>query len=86
MAAPEISAAEIPAPALSSDALTEILVAWTERVESGRDLPGVIREMENVAPVDTAPVAVVQLLGDAYVRANQLQKALDTYRQALRRL
>ena len=42
--------------------------------------------MENVAPVDTAPVAVVQLLGDAYVRVNQLQKALDTYRQALRRL
>ena len=42
--------------------------------------------MESVAPVDTAPVPVVQLLGDAYVRANQLQKALDAYRQALRRL
>jgi hypothetical protein len=88
VAAPEMAAQEIPAPApaISSEALSEILVAWTERVESGHDLPAVIREMESVAPVDTAPVPVVQLLGDAYVRTNQLQKALDTYRQALRRL
>jgi len=85
---PEVAAQDHPAaaPAISSEALAEILVTWTERVEAGHDLPGLIREMESVAPVDTAPVPVVQLLGDAYVRANQLQKALDTYRQALRRL
>ncbi|MEP7355853.1 MAG: hypothetical protein ABI847_01275, partial [Anaerolineales bacterium] len=78
--------AAAPVPAMSSEALTEIMASWTQRVEAGHDLHAVIREMESVAPVDTAPVPVVQLLGDAYVRANQLQKALDTYRQALRRL
>ena len=74
------------APVLAGAELSEKLAAWTGRVEGGEDLPGVIRELERAASAEAAPVPVVQLLGDAYVRANHLQKALDTYRQALRRL
>jgi tetratricopeptide (TPR) repeat protein len=55
-------------------------------VEQGQHLDTVVQTLADVAAAGSAPVPVLRLLGDAYLRTDQLQKALDTYRQALRRL
>jgi len=55
-------------------------------VEQGQHLDTVVRSLEDATAKGHAPVPVLQLLGDAYLRTDQLQKALDTYRQALRQL
>ncbi len=55
-------------------------------VEHGHHLDTVVQSLESAAQAGPASAPVLRLLGDAYVRTDQLQKALDTYRQALRRL
>ena len=55
-------------------------------VEHGQHLDTVVQSLEGAAGAGQAPVPVLRLLGDAYMRSDQLQKALDTYRQALSRL
>ena len=55
-------------------------------VEQGHHLDTVVQSLEGATASGSAPVPVLRLLGDAYLRNDQLQKALDTYRQALRRL
>jgi len=56
------------------------------QVDAGADLDHTIRELESLAKADQAPAPVLRLLGDAYVKADRLPRALDAYRQALSRL
>jgi tetratricopeptide (TPR) repeat protein len=97
---PTTTLAEAPAVpvAAASEALTTGQAALTGQdyatavthlsavVEQGQHLDTVVRSLEDATAGGSAPVPVLRLLGDAYVRTDQLQKALDTYRQALRRL
>jgi hypothetical protein len=55
-------------------------------VEEGQLLDTVIVELEPAAQQPAASVPLLRVLGDAYARSNQLDQALQTYRQALRRL
>jgi tetratricopeptide (TPR) repeat protein len=55
-------------------------------VEQGQHLDTVVQSLESAVGAARPPVPVLRLLGDAYMRTDQLQKALDAYRQALGRL
>ena len=49
-------------------------------------MESVITELEGVVDSPRASAQLLRVLGDAYVRSDRLQQALDIYRQALRRL
>ena len=65
---------------------TRLEAHFSTLVEHGHHLDTVVQSLAGAAEGGQAPVPVLRVLGDAYVRTDQLQKALDTYRQALRRL
>jgi hypothetical protein len=52
-------------------------------VASGQMVDDVIERLEDFAPNQPGATSLLRVLGDAYMRNNQLQKALDAYRQAL---
>ncbi len=52
-------------------------------IETGSGLGLVIADLETAVKQNPRHAALRRLLGDAYMRNGQLQKALDTYRQAL---
>jgi hypothetical protein len=72
--------------ALSTQDYAAAVAHLSVLVEQGQHLDMVVQSLESAAGAGQAPVPVLRLLGDAYLRDDQLQKALDTYRQALRRL
>ena len=55
-------------------------------VGAGALMKSVITELEGVVDSPRASAQLLRVLGDAYVRSDRLQQALDIYRQALRRL
>jgi hypothetical protein len=52
---------------------------WIRR---GRSLPEIIRELRDALYRYPVEVSIWQALGDAYMRANRLQEALDAYTKA----
>ncbi|MCB8922625.1 MAG: tetratricopeptide repeat protein [Ardenticatenaceae bacterium] len=69
--------------AASSGDVDEAMQAYQELVESGQGLSILIADLETAVQQHPKQPAMRRLLGDAYMRNGQLQKALDTYRQAL---
>ncbi|MBW4438784.1 MAG: tetratricopeptide repeat protein [Pleurocapsa minor GSE-CHR-MK-17-07R] len=55
-------------------------------VQSQQHLDEAITDLVNLAKVHRANPVVHRILGDGYMRQGQLQKALDTYREALNNL
>ena len=72
--------------ALAGQDYATAVTHFSTLVENGHHLDTVVQSLSGVAEGGQAPAPVLRVLGDAYVRTDQLQKALDTYRQALRRL
>ncbi len=67
---------------LDQDFLDELMKQYTKLVKKGRLLDEVIHDLREAIyryPVD---VIIWQTLGDAYMRANRLQDALDAYTKA----
>ncbi|MCC7361126.1 MAG: hypothetical protein IT317_16700 [Anaerolineales bacterium] len=62
------------------------LARLTPQVQTEADLGRTIHELEGLATTEQAPAPVLRLLGDAYVKANRLPRALEAYREALSRL
>jgi tetratricopeptide (TPR) repeat protein len=60
--------------------------AFEHLIESGSLGEADVREIEAAAASPAAPARLLQVLGDVYARDDRLQKALDTYRLALKRL
>jgi tetratricopeptide (TPR) repeat protein len=79
----ELSAAQI---ALKSGQLDEAKVAYSGLIDSGESLPYVISDLETAVAAYDDQLALKRLLGDAYARNGQLQKAIEVYRQALNNL
>ena len=52
-------------------------------LDSAQNLPMLIAELETETVKHTTIAGLQRLLGDAYMQNGQLQKAIDTYRQAL---
>ena len=62
------------------------LVDYERLIRAEQHLDEVTKDLEDIAQQLAASVEVRRLLGDAYLRQNRLQEALDTYRSALEQL
>ncbi len=60
--------------------------AYDDLVKAGALLDQVIDDLENATDSHPSVPALWQLLGDAYMKTGQLQKALKIYRQALKKI
>ncbi|MCP4363381.1 MAG: tetratricopeptide repeat protein, partial [Chloroflexi bacterium] len=79
----QLSAAQA---ALARDEYSTAVDTYKQMITSGSGAMTVIAELETVADEYPQEPAFRRLLGDAYMRNGQLQKALDTYRVALDQL
>ena len=71
---------------LTAGEMVEALSIYQELVSRGDGLMMLINELETAVSAYPQQLEIHRLLGDAYMRNGQLQKALVTYRQALDRL
>ncbi|MCS6909032.1 MAG: tetratricopeptide repeat protein [Anaerolineales bacterium] len=69
--------------ALQSNELAEAQARFEHLIRSGHKLDEVIVELEAYLARNPDSLIFLRLLGDAYMRAGRLQKALDAYREAL---
>ena len=69
--------------ALADGRLAEAITQFKELVASGSGMMTIIAELEQAAENHPQTPALSQVLGDAYMRNGQLQKALTSYRAAL---
>ena len=69
--------------ALADGRLEEAITQFKELVATGSGMMTIIAELEQAAGVHPQAPALSQVLGDAYMRNGQLQKALASYRAAL---
>jgi cytochrome c-type biogenesis protein CcmH/NrfG len=69
--------------ALSNGRINEAIAQFKELVASGSGMMTIIAELEQAADLYAQVPALSQVLGDAYMRNGQLQKALASYRFAL---
>jgi tetratricopeptide (TPR) repeat protein len=77
---PELATAQS---ALKLGQLSAAHDAYSALIDSGESLPYVITDLETVAEVTDSRPDFMKLLGDAYSRNGQLQKAIEIYRLAL---
>jgi cytochrome c-type biogenesis protein CcmH/NrfG len=63
--------------------LDSAVATYGKLVESGEDLNLLISDLEGAVGTQGENARLRTVLGDAYMRNGQLQKALDAYRQAL---
>jgi tetratricopeptide (TPR) repeat protein len=63
--------------------MNSALEKYKSLLDAGQDLPLLIAELETEAGKHGTNAGLQRLLGDAYMQNGQLQKAIDTYRQAL---
>ncbi len=71
---------------MQQDNLASAGEAYGELVKAGHLLDDVIDDLETAVDSHSSSAALWQLLGDAYMKAGHLQKALKTYRQALKKI
>ena len=69
--------------ALDDGRLAEAISQFKEMVAEGSGMMTIIAELEQAADAHPRTPALSQVLGDAYMRNGQLQKALASYRTAL---
>lgn len=69
--------------AVSAGDLDQALEAYSQLVAAGEGLPFLIADMEKVLEEHGRQPGLRRLLGDAYSKNGQVQKALEAYRQAL---
>jgi tetratricopeptide (TPR) repeat protein len=80
---PRLAAAQS---ALQNGQLAEAKANYSVLVDSGESLPYVIADLEIAVEAYGDQPDLMKLLGDAYSRNGQLQKAIEIYRQALNNL
>ena len=69
--------------AIKAGDLNTAMQSYQQLIETGSGLGPIIADLETAVKQNPHHAALRRLLGDAYMRNGQLQKALDTYRQAL---
>jgi cytochrome c-type biogenesis protein CcmH/NrfG len=63
--------------------MSTALENYKSLLDAGQDVPLLIAELETETGKHGTNAGLQRLLGDAYMQNGQLQKAIDTYRQAL---
>ncbi len=67
---------------LEAGKLEEALPSYQQWIESGQNIPQVIEDLEKAIYRHPIDIDLWQLLGDAFMQDNQIQKALDAYTKA----
>ena len=68
---------------LDDDMLDKALAEYGELVAAGQELDDTTSDLERVVVSDLENTLAHRVLGDAYMKQNRLDKALEAYRQAL---
>ena len=71
---------------LADGRIDDALTQFKELVSEGAGMMAIIAELEQAADAHPQTPALFQVLGDAYMRNGQLQKALASYRSALNQM
>lgn len=71
---------------LAENNFGESFDVYSELIHSGGILEDIIADLEAANQKNPGMPELLRTLGDAYMRNNQLRRALDTYKQALRQL
>jgi len=69
--------------ALNAGQFDQAMNEYARLIEAGEGINTLIADLETAAGRRKEQPLVRRMLGDAYMRNGQLQKALETYRQAL---
>jgi len=67
---------------LNDGKVEEAIDGYSEIIKKGQRLNDVIDDLNKAADKFPEDMSIVQTLGDAYLRANKLQEALDAYTKA----
>lgn len=78
---PETSREEIP-PVTSSADLDETIKKYSYMIRKGRDLEQIVENLQDALKQHPMDARLWQILGDAYMRLDNLKEALDAYTQA----
>lgn len=81
-----LSAREQASQAMAAGQLDRALPLYEQWLNQGEDVSGLVAELETAVGQNQGQPLLRRLLGDAYLRNGQLQKALDTYRLVLEQL
>ena len=68
--------------ALGQDDLPGAIEGYTKLIQSNQSLPVVIQDLQAATELHPEDVTLWQSLGDAYLRSNQVQEALEAYVKA----
>jgi len=82
----DLSRLSVARASLESGDYGEAIIVYQSLVEKGDGLNTLIDDLEAAANAHESQPLLRRLLGDAYLKNGQLQKALDNYRRALDRL
>jgi len=67
---------------IDSGELKQAIEVYGKLIKKGQSLEGVIHDLQETTNRYPAEIGIWQLLGDAFMRANRLQDALDAYTKA----
>lgn len=67
---------------LDKGSLDEAMTSYTKLIKKGKLLEEVIEDLNEIVYRHPVDVIVWQTMGDAYMRSNRLQEALDAYTKA----
>ena len=67
---------------LSEGKIEAALEKFKSAIKHKKNIPNIIRLLENAAEANPKNINILQVLGDAYMREDRLQDALDTYTKA----
>jgi tetratricopeptide (TPR) repeat protein len=69
--------------AMSAGNIEESLGLYAGLIKKKRQLNAVIRDLQSAAERGSMPPALWQALGDAYMKADRLNEAIESYRHGL---
>jgi tetratricopeptide (TPR) repeat protein len=69
--------------ALNAGKIDESLGLYSGLIKKKRQLNAVIRDLQSAADRGSMPPSVWQALGDAYMKADRLNEAIESYRHGL---
>ena len=71
---------------LAEGSFDSAIEVYAELIAGGRILTDIAADLEASVILNPGHPELLRTLGDAYMRDNQLQRALDTYKKALQLL
>lgn len=69
--------------ALAGGEMAQAVKAYTALIKRRSQLPGIIDDLKTAVELDPGAAGLWQLLGDAYMKNDQVNDAIEAYRRAM---